>query len=123
MSRAPRGRPRDARRTPSTTRGQASQSTSFPPTLQVALFDGTNRRSVNAAAIATLNPRVLRPYHRIRGGVNLTKVEMQTYAIPLDRFSTGTGAVNLSGLRAVEVTFDASTGQEIHMDTLAFVKI
>ena len=48
---------------------------------------------------------------------------MQTYAIPLDRFSTGTGAVNLSGLRAVEVTFDASTGQEIHMDTLAFVKI
>ena len=98
-------------------------ATSFPPTLQVALFDGTNRRSVNAAAIATLNPRVLRPYHRIRGGVNLTKVEMQTYAIPLDRFSTGTGAVNLSGLRAVEVTFDASTGQEIHMDTLAFVKI
>jgi hypothetical protein len=95
----------------------------FPPSLQVALFDGTNRRSVDAAAIATLNPRVLRPYHRTLGSLNLTKVEMQTYAVPLTSFSTGSGPVSLSGLRAVEITFDASAGEAIHLDTISFIRI
>jgi hypothetical protein len=98
-------------------------ATSFPPAIEVALFDGTNRPSVDAAAIATLNPRVLRPYHRIRGSENLTKVELQTFAVPLARYSTGSSAVSLANVQAVEITFNASSGQEIHLDTLAFVKI
>jgi hypothetical protein len=31
--------------------------------------------------------------------------------------------VTLSAVQAVEITFNASAGQEIHLDTLAFVKI
>ena len=108
---------------PSLANVTAIAGTSFPPSLQVALFDGTNRRSVNAAALATLNPRVLRPYHRTLVSLNLTKVEMQTYAVPLTSFSTGTGAVSLSGVRAVEITFDATPGEEIHLDTMSFVKV
>jgi hypothetical protein len=108
---------------PDLTSPAAITGTSFPATIDVALFDGSNRRSVDAAAIATLNPRVLRPYHRTRGSENLTKVEMQTFAVPLARYSTGTGAVSLSGVQAVEITFSASTGQEIHLDTLSFVRI
>ena len=48
---------------------------------------------------------------------------MQTFAVPLDRFSTGGGAVSLSNVQAVEITFTASAGQEIHLDTLSFVRI
>jgi hypothetical protein len=101
----------------------AIAATSFPPTLDVALFDGTNRRTVNAAAIVTANPRVLRPYHRTLGTDNLTKVEMQTYAVPLAGFTGGSGPVNLSGVQAVEITFNAVAGQEMHLDTLSFVRI
>jgi hypothetical protein len=95
----------------------------FPATIDVALFDGTNRRSVDAAAIATLNPRVRRPYHRIMSGNNLTKVEMQTFAIPLARYSTGAGGVSLSRVEAVEITFRAAAGEDIHLDTLSVVGI
>jgi hypothetical protein len=101
----------------------AIAATSFPASIDVALFDGTNRRSVDAAAIATLNPRVLRPYHRTLGSDNLTKVEMQTFAVPLARYSKGSGAVSLGNIQAVEITFNASAGEEIHLDTLAFVRI
>lgn len=96
-------------------------ATSFPATLDVALFDGTNRVSVDAAAIATLNPRVVLPYHRTSGSDNLTKVEMQTLAVPLARFAAGSAGVSLSKVQAIEITFNATAGQEIHLDTLAFV--
>jgi hypothetical protein len=108
---------------PDLTTPAAITGTGFPPSLEVALFDGRTRRSVDGAAITTLNPRVLRPYHRTLGTANLTKVEMQTYAVPLARYSSGSGAVSLSAVQAVEITFNASAGQEIHLDTLAFVKI
>lgn len=108
---------------PDVTTPAAIAGTSFPPSIEVALFDGTNRRSVDAAAIATLNPRVVRPYPRTLGSLNLTKVEMQTFAVPLARYAAGIGAVSLSSVRAVEITFNASTGQEIHLDTLSFVTI
>jgi hypothetical protein len=108
---------------PDVTTPAAIAGTSFPPSLDVALFDGRTRRAVDAAAITTLNRRVLRPYHRTVGTANLTKVEMQTYAVPLARYSSGSGAVSLSAVQAVEITFNASAGQEIHLDTLAFVKI
>ena len=62
--------------------------------------------------------------HRVVGvDPNLTKVEMQTFAVPLARFSTGSPAVSLSNVQAVEITFSASTGQEIHFDTLSMVRI
>jgi hypothetical protein len=96
-------------------------STSFPATIDVALFDGTNRVPVDAAAIATLNPRAVLPYHRTIGSNNLTKVEMQTFAVPLTKFTSGSGPVNLSRVQAIEITFNATAGQEIHLDTLAFV--
>ena len=108
---------------PDVTTPPAIAATSFPASIDVALFDGTNRRSVDAAVIATLNPRVLRPYHRTRGSNNLTKVEMQTFAVPLARYTTGSGAVSLASIQAVEITFNASAGQEIHLDTLALVRI
>jgi hypothetical protein len=98
-------------------------ATAFPATIDVALFDGTNRRAVNAAALATLNPRVVRPYHRITGGDNLTKVELQTFAVPLARFTGGSGGVTLSSVQAIELTFNATAGQDIHLDTPAFVRL
>jgi hypothetical protein len=108
---------------PDVTTPQTIAATSFPASIDVALFDGTNRRSVDAAAIAALNPRVLRPYHRTLGSDNLTKVEMQTFAVPLAQYSQGSGAVTLANIQAVEITFNATAGQEIHLDTLAFVRI
>ncbi|MEP6917439.1 MAG: hypothetical protein ABJC89_17445 [Acidobacteriota bacterium] len=108
---------------PDLTTPAAIGGTSFPASIEVALFDGSNRRAVNAAALAALNPRALRPYHRIRGSENLTKVELQTFAVPLAQYSTGSGAVSLSSVQAIEITFNASTGQEIHLDTLSFVRI
>ena len=97
--------------------------TTFPARIDVALFDGTNRRSVDAAAIATLNPRARRPYHRTRGSENLTKVAMQTFVVPLARYTGGTGAITLSAVQAVEITFHATAGEEIHLDTLSLVGI
>ena len=102
---------------------QAITRPTFPARIDVALFDGTNRRSVDAATIATLNPRARRPYHRTRGGENLTKVDMQTFAVPLARYTGGTGPVNLSAVQAVEITFHATAGEEIHLDTLSVVGI
>lgn len=97
--------------------------TAFPATIDVALFDGTNRVSVDAATIATLNPRAVLPYHRTIGSLNLTKVEMQTFAVPLAKFTSGGSPVNLSKVQAIEITFNATAGQEIHLDTLAFVAL
>ncbi|MBK8258888.1 MAG: hypothetical protein IPK82_40295 [Polyangiaceae bacterium] len=95
---------------------------SFPPRFQVGLFDGTTRRSVDQTAMATHNTQTVRPYHRMRGATNLTKVHLQTWRIPLSAFG-GSGGVSLTNIHAVEITFDADANVPIHLDTLAFVKL
>lgn len=100
----------------------AIAAASFPPTLRVTLFDGRNRKTLDQAAIAPLNPRTVRPYHRELSGTNLTKVHMQTWQIPLLQFA-GTGGISLSSVRAIEIEFGASTGEPHHIDTLSLIRI
>lgn len=113
---------RISKRFPDVSTPTAIAAATFPPTLQITLFDGTNRRSVDQSVIAPLNPLTVRPYHRLRGADNLTKVHLQTWQVPLSQF-TGTGGVSLSTIRAVEIGFDAGAGEPIHLDTLSVVRI
>ena len=95
---------------------------SFPPRVRIGLFDGTRRKVVDQAIIAPLNPRTVRPYHRLLGTDNLTKVHLQTWQVPLAQF-TGSGGVSLSGIQAVEITFDAGAGEPIYLDTLSLLRV
>jgi hypothetical protein len=104
-------------RTPS-----AIGAAAFPPNFEIALFDGTHRRAVDQTVIAPLNPRTVPPYHRIMGSENLTKVHLQTWQVPLSRF-TGPGGVSLSSIVAVEISFDARAGEPINLDTLSAVQL
>jgi subtilisin family serine protease len=96
-------------------------ATSFPPNLQIALFDGSVRASVDQSVIAPLNPRTVRPYLRFMGTDNLTKVHMQTWQIPLANFTAS--GLSLTAIEAVEITFDATATEPIHLDTLTVVRI
>lgn len=113
---------RVAKHFPNLTLPTAIASPGFPPRVQVGLFDGTVRKAVGHATIASLNPTTVRPYHRMRGAANLTKVHLQTWQIPLSRF-TGVGGVSLRSIQAVEITFDAGPGEPIFLDTLSLVRL
>jgi hypothetical protein len=91
----------------------------FPPNLQLTLHDGTHRATVDHTVIAPLNPRTERPYHRLMGALNLTKIHLQTWQVPLSRWS----GVTLSAIEAIEITFGATAGEPIHLDTLTLVRI
>ncbi len=103
---------------PDVTSPAAIASAAFPPRFTVTLFDGTRRATVDAAAIAPLNPLTVRPYHRTLGAENLTKLHMQTWQVPLARFT----GVTLSSVHAIELSFDAAAGEPIHLDTLSVVQ-
>lgn len=92
---------------------------SFPPRFTLTLFDGARRASVDQSVIAPLNPRTVRPYHRTLAGDDLTKVHLQTWQVPLSRFA----GVDRRSIRAVEIAFDASAAEPIHLDTLSIVKL
>jgi hypothetical protein len=100
----------------------AIAAAAFPPRVEVTLFDGTRRRSVDQAVIAPLNTMTVRPYHRLTGAQNLTKVHLQTWQVPLSLFA-GAGGVSLSSIDAVEIAFNAGPGEPIHLDTLALVQL
>jgi subtilisin family serine protease len=106
---------------PDVSSAAALAATSFPPNLRVALFDGNVRVVVDQAAIAPLNPQTVRPYLRMIGTENLTKVHLQTWQIPLSKFTDG--GASLGTIEAVEITFDAAANEPIHLDTLTVVRI
>lgn len=94
----------------------------FPPNLQITLFDGRVRSTLDHTVIAPLNPLTVRPYHRQLGGDNLTKVHMQTWQIPLTRFVGSTG-LSLGRIQAVEIEFGSTAIEPVHLDTLSLIKI
>ena len=100
----------------------AIAAAAFPPMVEITLFDGTRRKSVDQAVIAPLNAMTVRPYHRLMGAQNLTKVHLQTWQIPLSQFA-GAGGVALGSIEAVEIAFHAGPGEPIHLDTLALVQL
>ncbi len=113
---------RVAKRFPDLSSPAIISAASFPPTLQITLVSGPQRASVDQSVIGPLNPRTVRPYHRLMGSSDLTKVHLQTWQVPLSRF-TGSGGVPLSSIEAVEITFGAAAGEPIHLDTLTLVRI
>jgi subtilisin family serine protease len=106
---------------PDVTTSAAIAVASFPPNLQVTLFDGRVRASVDQSVIAPLNPRTVRPYWRKKGTANLTKVHMQTWQIPLSNFTAS--GLSLNSIESVELTFGAGVSEPIHLDTLSVVRL